>query len=116
MCTGFYSSSIPVGATRWVVPAMGQSRGPSIGSIGGIIGQFKSVATKRINARRRTPGARVWQRNYFEHIIRDERDLARIREYIDNNPAQWRLDRENPLIEGGSGGNRATHRVALYEW
>jgi putative transposase len=101
---------------RRVVPAMGQPHGPSVGSIGGIIGQFKSVSTKRINARRRTPGTRVWQRNYFEHIIRDERDLARIREYIVNNPTQWHLDRENPLIDGGSGGNRATHRVAPYEW
>ena len=39
----------------------------------------------------------AWQRNYYEHIIRDEYSLIRIREYIVNNPAQWALDRENPL-------------------
>jgi hypothetical protein len=41
------------------------------------------------------PG-RLWQRNYYEHVIRDEESLNRIREYILNNPAQWAFDRENP--------------------
>jgi len=57
---------------------------------------FKSAATKRINERRGTPGAPVWQRNYYEHIIRSEATLHAIREYIANNPLQWALDRENP--------------------
>ena len=39
---------------------------------------------------------RVWQRNYYEHIIRDEAELARVRRYIDENPLQWELDKENP--------------------
>jgi len=39
---------------------------------------------------------RVWQRNYYEHVIRDESDLARIRCYIDENPLRWELDDENP--------------------
>ncbi|MDD3926145.1 MAG: hypothetical protein PHT33_05760 [bacterium] len=39
---------------------------------------------------------RLWQRNYYEHIIRDDDELNRAREYITNNPAQWELDRENP--------------------
>ncbi len=43
------------------------------------------------------PG-RLWQRNYYEHIIRDEESLNRIREYIANNPLQWDLDRENPNL------------------
>ena len=43
------------------------------------------------------PG-KLWQRNYYEHIIRDENDMARIREYIANNPAQWDTDRENPMV------------------
>jgi len=38
----------------------------------------------------------LWQRNYYEHVIRDEESLNRIREYILNNPAQWALDPENP--------------------
>jgi len=46
------------------------------------------------------PG-RLWQRNYYEHIIRNEAELARIRQYIDDNPAQWDLDRENPAFQGG---------------
>jgi len=40
----------------------------------------------------------VWQRNYYDRIIRDEDELWRIREYIANNPAQWAVDRENPLV------------------
>jgi len=39
---------------------------------------------------------RLWQRNYYEHVIRDEESLNRIREYILNNPAQWAFDLENP--------------------
>ncbi|MDD2802244.1 MAG: hypothetical protein PHE96_12380, partial [Methylococcales bacterium] len=35
----------------------------------------------------------VWQRNYWEHIVRNESELQRIREYIQGNPAQWELDR-----------------------
>ena len=57
---------------------------------------FKSASTKRINKYRDTPGIPVWQRNYWDHIIRDENDLNQIREYIMNNPLQWALDNENP--------------------
>ncbi len=69
-------------------------------SLGSLIAGFKSAVTKRINELRKTPGAPVWQRNYYEHIIRDERSLNRIREYIANNPAQWDTDRENPNLTG----------------
>jgi putative transposase len=54
-----------------------------------MIAGFKSVTIKRINELRKTPGAWVWQRNYFEHIIRDEQSMLRIRQYIRNNPAKW---------------------------
>jgi REP element-mobilizing transposase RayT len=57
---------------------------------------FKSASTKHINQSRNTPGARVWQRNYHEHVIRDDADLARIRKYIVNNPRKWDMDSENP--------------------
>lgn len=40
--------------------------------------------------------ARLWQRNYYEHVIRNEVDLLRIREYIEANPARWELDQLNP--------------------
>ncbi|MGQ9828175.1 MAG: transposase, partial [Roseiflexus sp.] len=65
------------------------------GSIGAIVRAFKSATTKRINESRHTPGAPVWQRNYYECIIRDERALECIRAYIIANPLRWALDREN---------------------
>jgi hypothetical protein len=43
---------------------------------------------------------RLWQRNYYEHLIRDEDSLNRIREYIATNPLRWELDRENPQRTG----------------
>ena len=66
------------------------------GSVGSFIAGFKSAVTKRINEIRRTPGVKLWQRNYYEHIIRNEEDLASVREYIVNNPIKWELDEENP--------------------
>jgi len=65
-------------------------------SIGAIIGQFKSAVTRQINALRNAPGAPVWQRNYYEHIIRNEQALNAIRRYIVENPLRWHLDRYNP--------------------
>ena len=64
--------------------------------LGGLIGAFKTVSTQRVNALRQCPGQLLWQRNYYEHIIRNAAELTRIREYIANNPLQWALDRENP--------------------
>ena len=55
-------------------------------SLGAIIGSFKSATTRAINRIRRTPGQPIWQRNYYEHIIRDDTSLNRIREYILTNP------------------------------
>ncbi|MFH1009855.1 MAG: transposase [bacterium] len=69
---------------------------PVSNSLASVVGSFKSAVSRRINELRGTPGAPVWQRNYYEHVIRDERDLEQVREYILNNPAQWDLDRENP--------------------
>ena len=70
--------------------------GPAPGSIGAIVGQFKSIVTKRINQMRNTPGAAVWQRNYYEHVIRNEDELNRLRQYILDNPVQWEMDENNP--------------------
>jgi len=70
--------------------------GAAPGSLGAIIGNFKAVTSRRINRIRKTPGLTIWQRNYYEHIIRNERALAAIREYIANNPASWADDPENP--------------------
>ncbi len=60
-----------------------------------IIGRFKMISAKQINQLRQTPGINVWQRNYYEHIVRDENDLNRIRQYIANNPANWENDENN---------------------
>ena len=65
-------------------------------SLGTIVGSYKSAVTKQINQRRGTPGSPVWQRNYYEHIIRNESALHDIRHYIIHNPAKWAEDTENP--------------------
>jgi putative transposase len=73
-----------------------QPSGPGRGSLGAFVGSFKAAATRRLKALRDAPEGLLWQRNYYEHIIRDDKGLAAIREYIDNNPANWANDRENP--------------------
>ena len=65
-------------------------------TIGAIVRGFKSGVTKTINEIRKTPSVPVWQRNYYEHIIRSNDELSRIREYIVNNPTRWAEDDENP--------------------
>ncbi|MCX8051233.1 MAG: transposase [Chlorobi bacterium] len=72
---------------------------PVAGSIPTIIRSFKSIVTKRINEHRKTPGVPVWQRNYYEHIIRSDESLNRIRQYIVENPLRWAFDLENPIAE-----------------
>jgi REP element-mobilizing transposase RayT len=57
-----------------------------------MVAGFKSAATARINKIRNTPGVKLWQRNYWEHIIRNETELNRLREYIRYNPAEWESD------------------------
>ncbi|RLC57367.1 MAG: hypothetical protein DRI30_04340 [Chloroflexi bacterium] len=66
------------------------------GSLGAVVRAFKSASTLRVNRLRETPGARVWQRGYYDRIIRDEAELARVRQYIRDNPARWVEDRNHP--------------------
>ncbi|MGA7562458.1 MAG: transposase [Desulfobaccales bacterium] len=61
-----------------------------------IIRAFKTFSARHINKLRNRAGKPVWQRNYYEHVIRRDESLAKIREYIENNPLRWALDRENP--------------------
>lgn len=63
-------------------------------SLGSIIGQFKSVCTKRIRGSGFGPFG--WQPRFYEHIIRDESSLENIRQYIVENPVKWELDTDNP--------------------
>ena len=69
------------------------------GSLGAIVRSFKSAVTKQTNELRLTSGT-LWQRNYYDHLIRDDGGLERIREYISTNPLRWELDRENPDRRG----------------
>lgn len=68
--------------------------GTASGSIGAIVQNFKSTATRRINKLRKTPGSKVWQRNYHERILWDNASLERVRQYIDRNPARWGENRK----------------------
>ena len=68
--------------------------------LGQIIGAFKTISSKQINLHRQTPGTPFWQRGFYEHIIRDEKSLQRIRGYIATNPFRWQLDRENAQATG----------------
>jgi len=61
-----------------------------------IIRAFKTFSSRRINELRGRHGIPVWQRNYYEHVIRNENDLNEISEYIVNNPLKWELDGDNP--------------------
>lgn len=63
--------------------------------LGRLVGAFKTISTKRVNALRGEPGAQLWQRNYYEHVIRGERALNRIRQYIIDNPMRWHDDPED---------------------
>jgi putative transposase len=65
-------------------------------TLGSFIAGFKSSVTKQINHLRAAPGRPVWQRNYYEHVIRNETDLEEIREYIQNNPLKWLKDEDHP--------------------
>lgn len=71
------------------------ARGPRSGSVGAIVGSFKSAAARRINRARYLPGASVWQYNFHERIIRTQTSLGRIRRYIGNNPRNWHQDRNH---------------------
>ncbi|MFO7812426.1 MAG: transposase [Pelovirga sp.] len=65
-------------------------------SVGAMVGSFKSAATKHINQQRNTLGIPVWQRNYYERVIRDEAELHSIRQYIIDNPIKWPEDENHP--------------------
>lgn len=73
------------------------SRAPTLGDV---ICVFKSISTRRINQFRDNPGCPVWQRNYYERVIRNDHELAAIRNYIATNPQQWESDNNNPRIAG----------------
>lgn len=68
-------------------------------SVGDIIGGFKSLTAMSVNRLLDRAGAPLWQRNYYEHILRRSDDVVAVRRYISENPRQWRTDRENPRVD-----------------
>lgn len=57
--------------------------------LGQLIGSFKTCSTKQINLINNTPGEAIWQRNFYDRIVRDDKELDRIRTYIMANPSRW---------------------------
>ena len=101
-----------VGATRRVAPTVVVTMNPRVArtkgshtlvpnSIGAILAQFKSITAKRINALRDTRGIAVWQRNYYERIVRDETEMKNIWNYINTNPLHWQDDQLHPSTPPG---------------
>lgn len=86
-----------VGANNHSPLQMPPPRSGTSKTIGSIIRGFKIGVTKWM--RRNTQIRDIWQRNYYEHVIRNENELDHIREYIVNNPLQWAVDRENPMSD-----------------
>jgi REP element-mobilizing transposase RayT len=98
---------LTVGAGPSACPSPGQPQGvapTTTMSLSDVIHRFKSLTTARYLHAVRAKGwppfsGRLWQRNYYEHIIRNEEKLKKVREYIADNPLQWAFDRENPAAD-----------------
>jgi putative transposase len=88
--------SLNTGMKQGTTPHAESFGRPVSGSLPTIVRSFKSATTRRVNETRNTPNMPVWQRNYYEHIIRNEDALHRMREYIALNPLHWHEDAENP--------------------
>lgn len=73
---------------------------PTHAALSEIVRAFKTFSSRACNAVRGTTGKPFWQRSFYEHIIRDEVSLNKIREYILSNPASWSTDKENPGERG----------------
>jgi len=108
-CRGAVPAPVVACGTGQVAPVNAEAQGEEVRAgeprpydgrptLGQIVGYYKYQTTKHINAHLGTPGAPFWQRNYHEHIIRNEGELTKVREYIDNNPLKWEFDRENPAV------------------
>ena len=81
-----------VGAGFKPAPTAGRRHG-----VPEIMRGFKTFSSRRINSACGTSGLPVWQRNYYEHVIRDEKELNNTRQYILENPLKWQEDPDNPV-------------------
>ncbi len=84
-----------VGATDPVARRTSGRQKPNI--LGVTVGQYKSRVTKQVNQLREKPGTSVWQRNYYDRIIRNDKELQAIREYIIDNPLRWADEKDKEL-------------------
>ena len=91
---GMATNSSPFVGARHASP-LPPPRGVKPKSIGAIVGSFKSAVTRRIGKEHNVTG--IWQRNYYEHVIRNHQDWDRIHRYIESNPSMWAEDEVNPL-------------------
>jgi REP element-mobilizing transposase RayT len=71
----------------------GRQGGPGLSEV---IRAFKAFSSRRVNAARGATGTVLWQRGFYDHVVRREESLERIRNYIITNPLRWHLDKENP--------------------
>ena len=88
----------PVGAGLKPAPTPNADFNKARHGLPEIVRAFKTFSARRINVFRGTVGAPVWQRNYYEHVIRNDESLNRIRQYIMDNPSRWHEDPENPEV------------------
>jgi len=79
---------------------LSRATGATSGSLGAVIGSYKSAVTRTINRLRPGAGAKLWQHNYYEHVVRNDFGLDRVREYVQMNPERWARDAENPDGDG----------------
>jgi len=103
ICQDVPASLIEQKGRDWAVPApLKINLKPALGDV---IAALKSlvftVYLRWIDAHKVDRQAKFWQRNYFEHVVRDERELRAIRQYIVDNPEQWDMDRDNPNGHSG---------------
>ncbi|MBU1863393.1 MAG: transposase [Candidatus Omnitrophica bacterium] len=82
-------------------------------TLGRIMAYYKYQSTKQINIMHKTPGTCVWQRAFYDHIIRNEKSLHDIREYVINNPSQWEYDENNPNRIAGVETNGNSYETKL---
>jgi REP element-mobilizing transposase RayT len=97
----------PAGQPQGVAPTPPHTGVARTMSLGDVVHRFKSLTTKRyaygVRQLQWPPFAgRLWQRNYYEHIVRNDADLDRIRQYIEDNPARWAEDPDNPQSVGAA--------------
>jgi REP element-mobilizing transposase RayT len=85
-----------LGAWHCRVPTTEQFGKPVCGSIPTVIRSYKSAVSKSLNIIWHTKGQSIWQRNFYEHISREQKSLHKIRQYILDNPQRWVDDPENP--------------------